>query len=82
MKVCPSCWSTNVTIRVPQMNIWICKDCGWEGIEVLEFPEFPDEILKKMKEIRKMETSGRESEAMKKKEELEKMMEEFEKKRK
>jgi hypothetical protein len=81
MKVCPSCWSTNVTIRVPQWGIWICKDCGWEGIEVLEFPELPDDILEKMKEIKKMENLGKEREAMKMKEKLEEMMKKLEKKK-
>jgi len=47
----------------------------------LEFPELPDDILEKMKEIKKMENLGKEREAMKMKEKLEEMMKKLEKKK-
>lgn len=49
MKACPNCGSTNITLRIPQTDLWICKDCGWEGTVIVEFP---DESLKKMKGIK------------------------------
>ena len=75
MKVCPACWSTNITIKIPQIDLWICKECGWEGVTVLEFPGISDETLEKMKEIRELEASGEKRKAVEKKEELKKMME-------
>ncbi len=46
MRACPACGSTNITIKLPQTSLWVCKDCGWEGTAIVEFP---DEMLKKMK---------------------------------
>jgi ribosomal protein L37AE/L43A len=76
MKACPKCGSTNITKKFPQMDIWVCKECGWEGTVIVDFP---DESLKKMKEIEKTEKLGKEAEAIKKKERLEKKMKKLEK---
>jgi len=75
MKICPVCWSTDVTIKIPQMNLWVCKECGWEGTEILEFPDLPKETLKKMKRIREMERLGKEEEASRLRKELEEEIE-------
>jgi ribosomal protein L37AE/L43A len=50
MKACPECGSTNITLKIPQIELWVCKDCGWEGTVIVEFP---DDMLKKMKEEEK-----------------------------
>ena len=76
MKACPKCGSTNITLKLPQIELWICKECGWEGTIILDFP---DESLKKMKDIEKMEKYGKKDEAVRKKERLEKKMKKFEK---
>jgi len=77
MKACPKCGSTNIAIKLPQTNLWVCKKCGWEGTIIVDFP---DESLKKMKEIEKAEKLGKRAEAIKKKERLEKKMKKLEKK--
>ncbi len=54
MLCCPECGS----------RLWICKECGWQGYLVVDFP---DESLKKMKEIEKAEKMGKKVENLEKK---------------
>ncbi len=54
MKCCVECGSTNIILkyRVPGELVYLCKECGWEGHLVVDFP---DESLMKMKEMEKAE---------------------------
>lgn len=52
MECCLECGSTDVTIRYGGKlgRLMICKECGWQGRITVDFP---DETLKKMKQIEK-----------------------------
>lgn len=54
MKCCPECGSANVAVKYGGQlgGLWMCKECGWEGHFIVDFP---DESLRKMKEIEKTE---------------------------
>lgn len=66
MLCCPECGSCDVAIRYGGKlgRLWICKECGWQGYLVVDFP---DESLKKMKEIEKAEKMGKKVENLEKK---------------
>ncbi|MBU7016030.1 MAG: hypothetical protein HXS44_00870 [Theionarchaea archaeon] len=70
MKCCLECGSTDITLKYGGQlgHLYICKKCGWEGRIVADFP---DESLKKMKELektRKLEKKMRKFEKISKKE--------------
>ncbi|MGD2251131.1 MAG: hypothetical protein PVF58_22260 [Candidatus Methanofastidiosia archaeon] len=52
MECCPECGSTDITIRYGGRlgRLMICKECGYQGRFTVDFP---DESLKKMKELEK-----------------------------
>lgn len=54
MKCCPECGSTDVTVRYGGRvgGLWLCKECGYQGYIIVDFP---DESLKKMKQMEKAE---------------------------
>lgn len=72
MKSCPECGSTNVAMKYGGKlgRIWMCKECGWQGNVIVDFP---DESLKKMKQMEKAEKME------KKMRKLEKKMRKFDK---
>lgn len=54
MECCPECGSTRIAMRYGGKlgRLMVCKECGWQGRATVDFP---DETLKKMKQIEKAE---------------------------
>jgi transposase-like protein len=47
VKHCPRCGSTNVEWVLPQTwSKWRCRDCGYEGVLIVEDGEMAEEIKK------------------------------------
>ncbi len=51
MLYCPVCGSPNVEWLLPQMwSKWVCKDCGYIGVLILEDGKIAAELRKEWKE--------------------------------
>jgi predicted RNA-binding Zn-ribbon protein involved in translation (DUF1610 family) len=65
MRCCLECGSTDITLRYGGKLGWvyICKECGWQGRTIVDFP---DESLKKMKMMEKTEKMAKTMDKMEK----------------
>ncbi len=53
MLYCPKCGSPNVEWFLPQMwSKWVCKDCGYMGVLILEDGKIAAELRKEWKKGR------------------------------
>jgi ribosomal protein L37AE/L43A len=54
MLYCPNCGSPNVEWLLPQIwSKWVCRDCGYIGVLILEDSNIATELRKEWKERHK-----------------------------